>query len=140
MNLFPFNRTSCLTYRQSLLHFLCNYNNNLHDDDELAVSRNLRLLQALTPKDVRNSLGMTTISGLVTPLQGFFMEALITFVLVLTVEAVCDDRRTDVKGSAPLAIGLSITTCHLGAVSLILTIACIFWSEATLSEPLTWPP
>ncbi|PNF32516.1 Aquaporin AQPcic [Cryptotermes secundus] len=74
------------------------------------------VLEVLTPKDVRNSLGMTTISGLVTPLQGFFMEALITFVLVLTVEAVCDDRRTDVKGSAPLAIGLSITTCHLGAL------------------------
>ncbi|XP_023708710.1 aquaporin AQPAn.G [Cryptotermes secundus] len=74
------------------------------------------VLEVLTPKDVRNSLGMTTISGLVTPLQGFFMEALITFVLVLTVEAVCDDRRTDVKGSAPLAIGLSITTCHLGAI------------------------
>jgi aquaporin related protein len=83
------------------------------------------LFQALTPKDVRNSLGMTTISDLVTPLQGFFMEALITFVLVLTVEAVCDDRRTDVKGSAPLAIGLSITTCHLGAVSVILTTARI---------------
>lgn len=77
----------------------------------------LRPFQALTPKDVVNSLGMTTINELVTPLQGFFLEALITFVLVLTVEAVCDDRRTDLKGSAPLAIGLSIATCHLGAVS-----------------------
>ncbi|XP_021934042.1 aquaporin AQPAe.a-like [Zootermopsis nevadensis] len=74
------------------------------------------VLQALTPKDVVNSLGMTTINELVTPLQGFFLEALITFVLVLTVEAVCDDRRTDLKGSAPLAIGLSIATCHLGAI------------------------
>jgi glycerol uptake facilitator-like aquaporin len=66
---------------------------------------------------VVSSLGMTTINSKVTPVQGFFMEALITFVLVLTVEAVCDDRRSDIKGSVPLAIGLSIATCHLGAVS-----------------------
>lgn len=74
------------------------------------------VLQALTPKEAEGSLGLTTVNALVTPLQAFFMEALITFVLVLTVEAVCDDRRTDIKGSAPLAIGLSIATCHLGAI------------------------
>jgi aquaporin related protein len=79
----------------------------------------LFVFQALTPKGEQGSLGMTTVNELVTPVQAFFMEAVITFVLVLTVEAVCDDRRSDIKGSAPLAIGLSVATCALAAVSLL---------------------
>jgi len=79
----------------------------------------LFVFQALTPKGEQGSLGMTTVNGLVTPVQAFFIEALITSVLVLTVEAVCDERRSDIKGSAPLAIGLSVATCNLAAVSLL---------------------
>ena len=52
--------------------------------------------------------------------QGFGIEFIITMVLVLVVFAAAADGNNSgsVKGSAPLAIGLSITTCHLFAIPL----------------------
>jgi glycerol uptake facilitator-like aquaporin len=75
------------------------------------------MFQVITPDDVENGLGITGVSPLVTPLQAVLCEGLVTFVLVLTVHGVCDDRRGDVKGSAPLAVGLAVTLCHLPFVS-----------------------
>nr|ARA90634.1 water aquaporin 1 splice variant 1 [Amphibalanus improvisus] len=74
------------------------------------------LLKALTPEDIHGTLGMTQLNPKLTAAQGFGVEALITFVLVLVVFGVCDERREDVLGSGPLAIGLSVTTCHVGAI------------------------
>lgn len=77
------------------------------------------LLKAVTPEDLRGNLGLTVVDKSMTLAQGFGVEFLITFVLVMTVFTVTDSNRMDVKGSAPLAIGLSVATCHLFAVSII---------------------
>lgn len=74
------------------------------------------VLKAMTPSSVRGSLGMTTLNTLLTQEQGLLVEAVITFVLVLVIQAVCDERRTDLKNAAPIAVGLAITTCHLSAI------------------------
>ncbi|XP_061835261.1 aquaporin-1-like [Nerophis lumbriciformis] len=62
------------------------------------------------------ALGLNSLSG-VTPSQGVGIELLATFQLVLCVIAVTDKRRRDVTGSAPLAIGLSVSLGHLAAIS-----------------------
>ena len=77
------------------------------------------LIQSFTPtgQPVPGATLVNEKAG-VTVGQGFGIELLITFVLVLVVFAAAADENNamNVKGSAPLAIGLSITTCHLFAV------------------------
>ena len=80
------------------------------------------ILSAVVPADVRGAagLGMTSVASNVTLGQAVAVEMLITMVLVMVVFAAAADaiNAATVKGSAPLAIGLSITTCHLFAVPL----------------------
>lgn len=76
------------------------------------------VLMAITPEVRRGALGSTLVSPGMTPVQGLVVEFCITFVLVMTVFAACDEHRLDVQGSVPLAIGLSITACHCFAASI----------------------
>lgn len=49
--------------------------------------------------------------------HGLLVELLITFELVFTVFGTCDPKRTDLGGSAGLAIGFAVAIGHLFAVS-----------------------
>ncbi|XP_054272151.1 aquaporin AQPcic-like isoform X2 [Macrosteles quadrilineatus] len=76
------------------------------------------ILKVITPPAQQGTLCMTEVNSAagLDATQGFITEAVITFVLVLTVQAVCDSRRKDLGNAAPVAIGLAITTCHLAAI------------------------
>ncbi|XP_064611047.1 aquaporin-5-like [Liolophura sinensis] len=74
------------------------------------------ILYGVSPEDRRSALGANGLNE-ITPAQGFGVELIITFVLVFTVFATVDGQRHDLRGSGPLAIGLSVAICHLFAIS-----------------------
>lgn len=74
------------------------------------------VLKVLIPVSPNHGLGATSLGASVTDGQGVFMEAIVTFLLVLVVHAVTDPKRSDTKGWAPMAIGLTITVAHMAAV------------------------
>lgn len=75
------------------------------------------MMQALTPDEIVGDWGITKLGPGVTPLQGFGIEFVATFVLLMVIFGATDENRTDLKGSAPLAIGLCITALVLFCVS-----------------------
>ncbi|XP_067824384.1 aquaporin-1-like isoform X2 [Heptranchias perlo] len=74
------------------------------------------ILFGLTPKSRNGTLGVNALGDGVTSAQGLGVEIIITFQLVLCVFATTDKRRTDLSGSGPLAIGLSVAIGHLMAI------------------------
>ncbi|TKS74181.1 Aquaporin-4 [Collichthys lucidus] len=74
------------------------------------------ILLGVTPASVRGGMGVTTVNTSISVGSGLVVELLITFQLVFTVFATCDHKRSDLKGSSALAIGLSVCVGHLFAV------------------------
>ncbi|PSN40179.1 Aquaporin AQPAe.a [Blattella germanica] len=75
------------------------------------------VLKAFTPNATQGKLGATELGEDVLPIQGFGVEFMLGFVLVIVVFGVCDANRPEFKGFAPLVIGLTITLGHLAALS-----------------------
>ncbi|KAE8293855.1 Aquaporin-4 [Larimichthys crocea] len=74
------------------------------------------ILLGVTPASVRGGMGVTTVNTSISVGSGLVVELLITFQLVFTVFATCDHKRSDLKGSSALAIGLSVCVGHLFAI------------------------
>lgn len=71
------------------------------------------ILFMVTPATVRGSFGVTNVNSDISVGHGLLVEIIITFELVFTVFATCDSKRTDLGGSAALAIGLAVAIGHL---------------------------
>ncbi|XP_071959719.1 aquaporin AQPAn.G-like [Antedon mediterranea] len=70
------------------------------------------ILKAVTPDEIydkaNGTFGCTLLADEVSLGQGFLLEFMITFQLLLTIFAASDEGRTDMKGSMPLTVGLSV--------------------------------
>lgn len=74
------------------------------------------ILYGVTPASVRGGLGVTSVNPEISTGHAIVIELIITFELVFTVFATCDTKRNDLKGSAAMAIGLSVCIGHLFAI------------------------
>ncbi|XP_059197949.1 aquaporin-4-like [Centropristis striata] len=74
------------------------------------------ILYGITPVSVRGDMGVSKINPSVSVGNALVVELFISFQLVFTVFATCDHKRTDLKGSPALAIGLSVCIGHLFAI------------------------
>lgn len=80
------------------------------------------LIRVVLPRELQDSqsIGVTQIHNEIDEAQGVLIECIITFLLVFIINAVSDDRRSDIRGSTGLAIGFAVTIGHFAAVSFLL--------------------
>ncbi|XP_074645966.1 aquaporin-5-like [Tubulanus polymorphus] len=76
----------------------------------------VQILKAMTPAAVGGAWGTNSLNSQISIATGLFYEVILTFLLVTTVFAACDNQRTDLKGSAPLAIGIAVFIGHLAGI------------------------
>lgn len=74
------------------------------------------IIYLVTPAAVRGNLGVNVVNPAISVGHAILVELLITFQLVFTVFATCDPKRTDLGGSAGLAIGFAVAIGHLFAI------------------------
>ena len=83
------------------------------------------ILYGVTPREVHGSLGVTKLHPHIGLGQAFGVEFMTTFIVVFTVFANLEPKRSDM-GSRSLAIGLSIVLGHLFAVGNPLSLFIMF--------------
>ncbi|CAF0749105.1 unnamed protein product [Brachionus calyciflorus] len=92
-------------------------NNLVSNSSELRSKRELNSTEKFLPSDKSvvvypieySNIGVTSISDQISPIQGFFVEVIITFILVFCIFSSIDKRRKDLGGSFPLTIGFAVT-------------------------------
>lgn len=80
------------------------------------------IIDPVTNENVTASVpevGLNILNPKLGVMQGFVIEVIITFVLLITIFACIDKNRTDLSGSFPLTVGFSVTIAILFAVSTI---------------------
>lgn len=68
------------------------------------VVNNMKVANASSPQ-----IGLTLLNDKLTVAQGVGIEAIITFILVITIFSCIDSKRKDLAGSFPLSVGLAVT-------------------------------
>lgn len=76
--------------------------------------RNMILVPESIGQEITNGttvlpqIGLTLLNPRLTFIQGFGIEVIITFILLVTIMSSIDSKRTDLGGSFPLSIGLAV--------------------------------
>jgi len=82
----------------------------------LGAIAGIYLLEFVTPGAIAKGLGKTAVNSMLQPGQGFVVETVITFILILVIHSVCDDANRSNIVTPAISIGLIIAAAHLAAI------------------------